>query len=169
MEPAADLALLGLTLDLELSGDLPRHGRIGDGVLVAPLSAAIGLDADEVFVLGLAEDLVPGRIGADALLPDEIRALAGGQLPLARERIERRRRHVLAAFAAAPAVTASYPRGDLRRSTERLPSRWLCPVGADGPQAPAVVRRPPSDGSPPPPNWPASRSGGSATAAGRRR
>ena len=32
---------------------------------------------------------------------------------------------MLAAFAAAPAVTASYPRGDLRRSTERLPSRWL--------------------------------------------
>ena len=92
VEPVADLALLDLTLDLELSGDLPRHGRIGDGVLVAPLSAAIGLDADEVFVLGLAEDLVPGRLGVDALLPDEIRALAGGQLPLARERIERRRR-----------------------------------------------------------------------------
>ena len=78
-----------------------------------------------MFVLGLAEDLVPGRLGVDALLPDEIRALAGGQLPLARERIERRRRQVQAAFAAGPAVTASYPRGDLRRSTERLPSRWL--------------------------------------------
>jgi ATP-dependent helicase/nuclease subunit B len=92
---------------------------------VAPLSAAIGLDADEVFVLGLAEDLVPGRLRPDPLLPDEVRALAGGQLPLARERIERRRRHVLAAFVAAPTVTASYPRGDLRRSSERRPSRFL--------------------------------------------
>ena len=41
LESVADLALLDLTLDLELSGDLPRHGRIGDGVLVAPLAAAI--------------------------------------------------------------------------------------------------------------------------------
>jgi hypothetical protein len=54
-----------------------------------------------------------------------VRALAGGRLPTARERIERRRRHLFAAFAAAPVVTASYPRGDLRRSTGRLPSRWL--------------------------------------------
>lgn len=131
LEPVADLGLLDLTLDLELSGDLPRHGRIGDGVLVAPLSAAVGLDADQVFVLGLAEDLVPGRIGVDALLPDEIRALAGGQLPLARHRIELRRRHVRAAFAAGPAVTASYPRGDLRRSTERRPSRWLPSAGIE--------------------------------------
>jgi RecB family exonuclease len=130
VEPAADLTLLDLTLDLQLSGDLPRHGRIGDGVLVAPLSAAIGLDADEVFVLGLSEDLVPGRIGVDALLPDEVRVLGGGQLPMANERIERRRRHTLAAFAAAPTVTASYARGDLRRSTERIPSRWLATVEA---------------------------------------
>jgi ATP-dependent helicase/nuclease subunit B len=125
VEPAADATLLDLTLDLELSGDLPRHGRIGDGVLVAPLPAAIGLDADEVFVLGLAEDLVPGRVHPDALLPDEIRALAGNQLPTTRDEVERRRRQVLAAFAAAPAVTASYPRGDLRRSRDRRPSRYL--------------------------------------------
>ena len=125
VEPAADLTLLDLTLGLELEADLPRHGRAGDGVLVAPLSEAPGLDVDEVFVLGLAEDMVPGRRGADALLPDEIRELTGGRLRTTRDRIERRRRHLHAAFAAAPAVTASYPRGDLRRSTERRPSRWL--------------------------------------------
>ncbi|MET0494380.1 MAG: PD-(D/E)XK nuclease family protein [Actinoplanes sp.] len=125
VEPSADLGLLGLTLDLELAGDRPRHGRMGDGVLVGPLADAIGIDADAVFVLGLSEDLVPGRPGTDALLPDEVRELAGGQLPLKRERIARRRRHVWAAFAAAPEVTASYARGDLRRSTTRLPSRWL--------------------------------------------
>ena len=125
VEPAADLTLLALTLDLELAGDRPRHGRTGDGVLVGPLSAAIGLDADVVFVLGLSEDLVPGRPRTDALLPDEIRDLAGGQLTSARDRIEQRRRHVWAAFASAPSVTASYSRGDLRRSSARRPSRWL--------------------------------------------
>lgn len=125
VEPAADLTLLDLTLGLELDDDLPRHGRIGDGVLVAPLSEAAGLDVDEVFVLGLAEDVVPGRRGTDALLPDEIRELTDGRLRTTRDRIDRRRRQLHAAFAAAPAVTASYPRGDLRRSTERRPSRWL--------------------------------------------
>lgn len=125
VEAAADLTLLALTLDLQLSADLPRHGRIGDGVLVAPLAGAIALDADRVFVLGLSEDLVPGRFGTDALLPDEVRALTGGRLATRRDLIERRRRHVWAAFAAAPTVTASYARGDLRRSTERRPSRWL--------------------------------------------
>lgn len=125
VEPAADLTLLDLTLGLELEGDLPRHGRTGDGVLVASLSEAAGLDVDEVFVLGLAEDVVPGRRGTDALLPDEIRELTGGRLRTTRDRIERRRRELHAAFAAAPVVTASYPRGDLRRSTERRPSRWL--------------------------------------------
>ena len=125
VEPAADLGLLALTLDLELAADLPRHGRIGEGVLVAGLGGAIGLDADEVFVLGLSEDLVPGRPGADALLPDEVRDLADGQLPTRRDRLERSRRQVWAAFAAAPRVTASYARGDLRRGGGRRPSRWL--------------------------------------------
>lgn len=124
----ADLTALRLTLELELAADLPRHGRFGTGVLVAPLSAAVGLDADIVYVLGLAEDLVPGRLRADALLPDHVRALTGGQLPPLRDRVDRKHRHLLAALAAAPEVVVSFPRGDLRRSTTRLPSRWLLPT-----------------------------------------
>ncbi|OJF14220.1 PD-(D/E)XK nuclease family protein [Couchioplanes caeruleus] len=125
---AADLTALRLTLELELAADLPRHGRFGEGVLVAPLSAAVGLDVDIVYVLGLAEELVPGRLGTDALLPDEVRALTGGQLPLLRDRVDRQHRHLLAALAAAPEVVVSFPRGDLRQSTTRLPSRWLLPT-----------------------------------------
>ncbi|MEV6487492.1 PD-(D/E)XK nuclease family protein [Actinoplanes sp. NPDC051633] len=125
VEPAADLSLLDVTLDLELADDLPSHGRIGDGVLVAPISGATGLDVDKAYVLGLAEDIVPGRIGVDALLPDEIRELVPGQLATTAERVARIRRQVWAAFAVASAVVASYPRGDLRRSAERRPSRWL--------------------------------------------
>jgi hypothetical protein len=59
VEPVADLTALGLTLGLELADDLPRQGRFGTGVLVAPLGSAIGLDLDVVFVVGLAEELVP--------------------------------------------------------------------------------------------------------------
>ncbi|WP_412741997.1 PD-(D/E)XK nuclease family protein [Krasilnikovia sp. MM14-A1004] len=128
MTETADLTALYLTMELELAADLPRHGRYGSGVLVVPLSAAVAIEADAVFVLGLAEDLVPGRLGTDALLPDEVRALAAGQLLPLRERSDRQHRHLLAALSAAPEVTASFPRGDLRQSMSRLPSRWLLPT-----------------------------------------
>ena len=127
VETTADLTALRHTLELELADDLPRHGSTGRGVLVGPLPSAIGLDVDLVFVIGLAEDTAPGRISEDALLPDRARALTAGQLPSVRDRVDRAHRHLLASFAAAPHVVASFPRGDLRRSTLRLPSRWLLP------------------------------------------
>ena len=114
-------------LQLELEATLPRVGRFGEGVFVGPISAAIGLDADIVFVLGLAEDAYPGRIREDALLGADVRDRVD-ELPDAGDRLDAQRRHLLAAFSAAPRVVASFPRGDLRRSTERLPSRWLLPT-----------------------------------------
>jgi ATP-dependent helicase/nuclease subunit B len=120
----ADLQTFRDVLDGELSASLPRVGRFGEGVLVAPLSSAIGLDVDLVYVLGLAEDLFPGRSHPDPLLPDETRQLLG--LPTGAEVRNRGYRHLLAAFAA-PTAVAAFPRGDLRRSTLRLPSRWLLP------------------------------------------
>ena len=125
VEPQASLSALREVVELELADDLPRVGRFGTGVLVAPLSAAVGLDVDAVWVVGLAEGLCPGRPREDALLPDRARAAAGDALPATRERLDRQHRHLLAAFASAPQVTASFPRGDLRRSGERIPSRWL--------------------------------------------
>jgi hypothetical protein len=124
-EPRAGLAGLIDALTIELESALPRVGRFGDGVFVAPLSAAIGLDADIVYVVGLAEDSYPGRPAEDALLSEAVRESSGGELPSYRDRLDTRHRHLLAAFDAAPVVVASFPRGDLRRSTRRLPSRWL--------------------------------------------
>src|SRR5699024_3895351 len=49
-------------LDLGVEGALDRVGRFGEGVSVAPVSQAPGLGLDVVSVLGLAEDLYPGRI-----------------------------------------------------------------------------------------------------------
>jgi hypothetical protein len=126
LEQRADVDTLLGALELELGDDLPRHGTFGRGVLVAPLSESIGLDADVVFVVGLADDLVPGQLDADALLDDEVRR-HGGLRPL-RERVDRQHRNLLAAFAGARVAVASFPRGDLRRSAARLPSRWLLPT-----------------------------------------
>lgn len=121
---AASLGVLREALEAELSEAVPRLGRFGDGVLVAPLSQAIGLDADVVHVVGLSEDLYPGRAGGDSLLPEALRGTVVS-LRTVRQRHGAAYRHLLAAFAAAPRVVASFPRGDLRSSSRRLPSRWL--------------------------------------------
>ena len=122
-------SLLGLeeVLGVELESALPRVGRFSEGVLVAPLSQSVGLDLDEVWVVGLSEDLYPGRVHEDSLLPERVRTASDGQLPSTRTTLDAKHRQLLAAFDTAPRVTASFPRGDLRRSSERLPSRWLLP------------------------------------------
>jgi ATP-dependent helicase/nuclease subunit B len=128
VEPVARLRDLRDGLEQQLTDDLPTHGRPGDGLYVGPISAAAGVVADVVFVVGLSDDQYPGRFAEDALLPDEARDLSGGQLRGLRDRLDRRQRDLLTAFKAAPAVTATFPRGNLRRSNERLPSRWLVPT-----------------------------------------
>ena len=125
------------TLELELDADLGRVGRFGEGVLVGPLSFAVGLDLDLVVILGMAEGTLPAAVHDDSLLPDGERRAAGGELPLRRERVGREQRRVLAALAAADHHLLCAPRGDLRASSERVPSRWLAeltgdPGGADG-------------------------------------
>jgi ATP-dependent helicase/nuclease subunit B len=128
MGATASYQALRDVLELELETALPRIGRFGDGVLVAPVSTAIGLDVDVVYILGLAEDVYPGRLHEDALLPERVRDATQGELPSYRERVDSRHRHLLAAFASGTRVVASYPRGDLRRHSQRIPSRWLLPT-----------------------------------------
>ncbi|MET3808554.1 RecB family exonuclease [Nakamurella sp. UYEF19] len=126
VESSADLPRLAELLSHELQSARPRVGRFGEGVFVGPVSAAVGLDLDVVYVVGLAEDTYPGRSHVDALLPDGVRD-AVPQLSGSKDRVGQQLRQLLAAFAAAPQVVATFPRGDLRRSTLRLPSRWLLP------------------------------------------
>lgn len=121
----ASLAVLRDVLELELRRALPRVGSFGTGVLVAPVEASIGLAADLVYVVGLAEDLYPGRSHEDALLPERARTAAAGELAQSRDELDAKHRQLLAAFASGGTVVASFPRGDLRRSSHRLPSRWL--------------------------------------------
>ena len=124
----ASLTGLEEVLGVELEAALPRVGRFGEGVLVAPITHAVGLDLDAVFIVGLSEDLYPGRLHDDSLLPERVRAVTEGQLPSTRAALDRQHRCLLAAFDSAPRVTVTFPRGDLRRHTHRLPSRWLLPT-----------------------------------------
>lgn len=119
------------TLELELEADLGRLGRFGEGVLVGPLSFAVGLDLDLVIVLGMAEGCLPSAVHDDSLLPDAERRRASGELPLRRDRVGREHRYLLAALAAAERHLLCVPRGDMRASSERVPSRWLVEAASE--------------------------------------
>jgi RecB family exonuclease len=130
VEGPVSLDVFGRTLALELDADLGRVGRFGEGVLVGPVSMGIGLDLDLVIVLGLTEGTYPAPVRDDSLLPDHEREATGGELPLRRSRIEKQHRDLLAALSAGDHRLLGVPRGDLRRSTERVPSRWVLDVAS---------------------------------------
>lgn len=128
VDSSTDLDVFQRTLELELDADLGRVGRFGEGVLVAPLSFAVGLDLDVVVVLGMAEGTLPARVTDDSLLPDRERRVTDGELPLRREQVDRQRRQLHAALAGAGRHLLCSPRGDLRASNERMASRWLVEI-----------------------------------------
>jgi ATP-dependent helicase/nuclease subunit B len=112
------------TLQAELDAAPTRQGRVGDGVTVAPLAGAVGLDVDVTVVLGAAEGLLPPRPTSDPLLSDADRAVAG--LPSADARSVRLHRLLLATIATSH-VTLTVPRGDLRSTSTVELSRWATP------------------------------------------
>jgi hypothetical protein len=128
VEGPVTLDVFARTLELELESDLGRVGRMGEGVFIGPVSMGVGLDLDLVVVLGLAEGVFPAAPRDDSLLPDRERAAADGELPLRSSFIERRHRELLAALAGASRHLLCVPRGDLRGSKERVPSRWVLQV-----------------------------------------
>ena len=123
--PHPTIEVFRRTLAAELEPALRRLGRFGDGVLVGPVSMAVGLELDRVIVLGMAEGAFPARRREDSLLPDDERRASGGELRLRAERLHDDHRYLLAAVAAADEATLCFPRGDLRRQGDRTASRWL--------------------------------------------
>ena len=126
-------------LQLELETAPSRHGRLGAGVLVGPVELALGLDLELAVVCGMAEGAFPARRSDDALLPDRERRVAGGDLPARADRSGDDHRALLAVVAAAERTVLLYPRGDLRRSADRAPSRWLAELASGLEEVPSFV------------------------------
>lgn len=126
IDPGPTIEVFRRTFELELDAQRDRVGRLGDGVLIGPVAMALGVDLDRVWVCGLAEGLFPAVPRDDPLLGDRERAALGGELRLRSDRTTDDQRAFLAALAStAGARVCTYPRGDLRRSTEHVPSRFL--------------------------------------------
>jgi hypothetical protein len=130
VEDAVGLDVFTRTLQLELEADLGRVGRMGEGVLVGSLRMGVGLDLDLVVVLGLTEGSCPAPTHDDSLLPDHEREVVGDELALRAEGVERQHRELLASLAGASRHLLCVARGDLRRSTERIPSRWVLDIAS---------------------------------------
>jgi hypothetical protein len=136
----ASLPTFVRALESELEAPAGRVGRFGAGVFVGGVQHAYGGDFDVVHVVGMAEGSFPPLGREDPLIPDRVRRLTGGALRVHAVRRAEERRDYLAALAAAPVRSLSYPRADPRAQRKRLPARWLLesasqlvgePVGAE--------------------------------------
>ncbi|MCU1454631.1 MAG: hypothetical protein JWN46_2777 [Acidimicrobiales bacterium] len=131
IEAAPSASTFELAVATELDARTGRVGTFGQGVLVSPLAAAVGLDLDAVFVLGMTEGSCPSFRRDDALLPDADRAQAvAGELLTRPQRLHDQHRALLAALAAGATRTLVLPRGDLRDRRVRLASRWILPTAS---------------------------------------
>jgi RecB family exonuclease len=108
------------------TSDLP-DGGFGDGVFVAPFGQARGLRFESVVLVGLADAVVPGGVGDDALLPEDVRRLdTSGGLRTRAARLDELHGDVLAALGAGTTRrVATFPRVDPRTGRAQVPSRWI--------------------------------------------
>ena len=101
-------------------------GRLGEGVLAGPVGLALGVELDRVWVCGLAEGVFPSVPRDDPLLADADEPRSAASCRLRADRVDDAERALLAALASTSgARVCTWPRGDLRRSTEHVPSRFL--------------------------------------------
>lgn len=128
IEGATELDVFNRTLAVELESDLGRTGRFGEGVLVGPVTMGAGVDLDLVIVVGMAEGTFPSTLRDDSLLPDDERETTRGELALRSGHVDRLHHQFLAAISGAGSQVLCVPRGDLRRSRDRVPSRWVLDV-----------------------------------------
>jgi RecB family exonuclease len=123
-DPSVDVFRRSVTLELDAARD--QVGRLGEGLLVGPVVMALGVELDRLWVCGLAEGVFPGSPRDDPLLADADRVALGGQIRLRSGRIADDHRALLAALANTTGERVlCFPRGDLRRNTEHVPSRFL--------------------------------------------
>ncbi len=105
-------------------------GTTGEGVFVAPFSAAAGMTFDVVWLAGMMEGSVPPPPKDDPLLPEDDWQKAGGP-PVLDQRRARERYDYLSALAAAPSRALSFTVSDPQLRRRAFPSLWLLEQASD--------------------------------------
>jgi hypothetical protein len=116
------------TLRQQLAQPGESVGKLGSGVLVAPLRQAAGCDFDLVLIPGMAEGAYPARPTVDPLLPDNKRAILdpdGGFLRRREHDRISRRREYLTALESAPERILIWPRAASDSGRTAGPSTWF--------------------------------------------
>ena len=121
VEESADLDAFRTALDEALNRAAARAGALGEGLFVGSVRFAAGMRFEKVYLVGMAEGLVPPQPPDDPLLPHSERERAG--LPLRSTAAERY--HYLAAAAAGRTRVLTYARSDNIAQREQHPSRWF--------------------------------------------
>ena len=140
IDPKPSVATFRGALASQLDSDHGKHGKFGEGVFVGSVNEAVGLELDLAVFLGLAEGTMPPRHRDDPLLPDRVLTGEGFGVLSRVAATQETHRALLAVMAAAKKSWFFFPRGDLRKSAQRAPSRWLldtCQI-RDGVRPPAA-------------------------------
>ncbi len=99
-------------------------GATGRGVFVANFGAALGMNFDAVWLVGMIEGAVPPAIRPDPLLPAAMDSIDGHPSRFQR-RMGSERYDYLSALATAPRRTLSYPVAESANHRVAHPSRWF--------------------------------------------
>ena len=128
IEPRPSFGSFLRALDEVLNASVGHLGVTGQGVFVASIGAAAGMEFDVIHIVGMTEGAVPPAVRDDPLIADRQRQAAGGVsegIPLQSDRRARERYEFLSALAAAPVRVLSYPVGDSATQRAHSPSRWF--------------------------------------------
>ena len=102
-------------------------GATGSGVFSAPLQNSLGMDFDELYVLGMSEGGFPRRSREDPMLPETVlqSAGAGDVMGSIHDQRATERRTFLAVLNSAPRRVLCYPRTDPSAQRGQYPSPWF--------------------------------------------
>ena len=122
--PATTMAEFHQAVEECLRSPVGHNWDGGRGVFVAPISSAVGMSFDAVWLVGMIEGQAPPAFRSDPLIPEAAWQAAGGKSRLAQSIAEERYAY-LSVVASVPRCALSYPVGGASSQRAAHPSRWF--------------------------------------------